>query len=385
MKRKIAVVTGSRAEFGILEPLLKKICSNRALELKLIITGMHLLQKYGLTINEIKKRKFHIASVIKMYLGKENDPTYHSRALAQGIEGFGYVLSKMRPDILVVFGDRLEALAATLAASTLGVAIAHIHGGDRTDSGHIDEGIRHAITRFAHIHFTATQGHRMRLIKMGEEKHRIFNVGALGLDSILQQKPIRKELLFGNLKINFKEKVIICVFHPVNLEKETIGRQMREILEAIKELRIQTIIIYPNNDFGSQDIISEVKKYRNLVFLKVFPTLEHFEYINLLRYSNLLIGNSSSGIIEAASLKIPVVNIGSRNVGREHSTNILFVPPKKYKIIEAIRCGLYSNKFKVIVGKCRNPYGDGKASSRITSILYRIKIDRNLLRKKISY
>jgi UDP-hydrolysing UDP-N-acetyl-D-glucosamine 2-epimerase len=225
----------------------------------------------------------------------------------------------------------------------------------------------------------------MRLIKMGEEKHRIFNVGALGLDSILQQKPIRKELLFGNLKINFKEKVIICVFHPVNLEKETIGRQMREILEAIKELRIQTIIIYPNNDFGSQDIISEVKKYRNLVFLKVFPTLEHFEYINLLRYSNLLIGNSSSGIIEAASLKIPVVNIGSRNVGREHSTNILFVPPKKYKIIEAIRCGLYSNKFKVIVGKCRNPYGDGKASSRITSILYRIKIDRNLLRKKISY
>jgi len=385
MNRKIAVVTGTRAEFGILKPLLKKIVDSAGLELKLMVTGMHLLEKYGLTVNEVRENGFDIAAIVEMYIGDEKNPTYYGRSLARGIDKFTVTLSRMNPDILVVFGDRLEALAATLAASTLRILIAHIHGGDKTDSGHIDESIRHSITRFANLHFTATREHTQRLIKMGEEPWRIFEVGALGLDSILNQKPIPKDVLSNKLNLDFDKMLIVCIFHPVHLERETMGSQMHEILEAIKELGLQTVILYPNNDAGGQDIIAEIEKYSSLPFIRIFLTLPHLEYISLLRYANVLIGNSSSGIIEAPSLKLPVVNIGSRNVGREHADNVLFVDAKKEEILNAINICLYNEKFREKVKQCRNPYGDGKASDRIVKILSKVKIEPKLLRKKITY
>lgn len=385
MKRKIVVVTGARAEFGILKPLLKKIRSSDGLELKLIVTGMHLLKKYGSSINEIKESGFDIASIVKMYTDDENDITYHGKSLANGIDRFTMVLSKMKPDILVVFGDRLEPLAATLAASTLRIPIVHIHGGDKTDSGHIDESIRHSITRFANIHFPATDEHVNRLIKMGEEPWRIFKVGALGLDSIVNQEPIPKEELSAKLGLNPHKQIIICIFHPVHLEKEIMGKQTHEILEAIKELKIQTVVIYPNNDAGSQNIITEIEKHKNLSFIKVFPTLPHLEYVSLLKHADVLIGNSSSGPIEAPSVKLPVVNIGSRNVGREHADNIIFVDGKKDDIIKAINIALYDKEFRKRVKRCVNPYGDGKASEKIVKVLSEMEINKRLLQKRITY
>jgi len=385
IKRKIGVVTGTRAEYGILRPLLEKIRNSSSLELNLMVTGMHLLKKYGLTINEIRKDGFKIDATIQMYIGDESDPSYYGRALSYGIKGFTEALLQIKPHILVVIGDRLEALAATLAASTLRIPVAHIHGGDKTDSGHIDESIRHAITRFAHIHFTATKEHTNRLIKMGEEPWRIYRVGALGLDSIMNQPSIPKKELARRLHINFSEPIIVCIFHPVHLEREIAGLQMHEILEALMELKIQTVIIYPNNDAGSQDIIAEIRKYRNLPFIRIFPTLPHREYISLLKYASILIGNSSSGIIEAPSLRLPVVNIGSRNVGREHADNVIFVDANKKQIVRAIRKGLYDGSFKEKVKRCKNPYGDGEASDKIIRILNKIKINKKLLLKRLTY
>lgn len=385
MVRKIAVVTGTRAEYGILKPLLRKIEKSSDLELNLIVTGLHLLKKYGLTIKEIEKDGFEIAGIVEMYDDDEEDITYHGKALAKGIAGFTSLLSKLKPDIVVVLGDRLEPLAATLAVATLRIPIAHIHGGDKTDSGHIDESIRHSITRFANIHFTATTEHTKRLIKMGEEPWRVFEVGALGLDSIVNQEPISKEILSKKLGIDFNKKIIIVVFHPVHLEKELAGIQMHEILDAIKELKMQTVIIYPNNDAGSRDIIKEIEKCRDIPFIKIFPNLFHLDYISLLKYADVLVGNSSSGIIEAPSLKLPVVNIGSRNLGREHADNVIFVDVKKDDIIKAIKVALYDKKFKEIVEQCANPYGDGKAAERIVKVLSEINIDKRLLQKRITY
>lgn len=385
MGKSIAVVTGTRAEYGILKPLLERIKESNNLELRLIVTGMHLLEKYGLSISEIKEDGFPIDQEVQMYEENESEDAYYGKALSRGISGFTDVLLWMNPDILVVIGDRLEPLAATLAAATLRIPIAHIHGGDKTDSGHIDESIRHSITRFAHIHFTPTGRCVDRLIKMGEEPRRIHKVGALGLDTVVNQQPAPKEKLSAELGLNPCEAIIVCIFHSVHLEQETAGEQMHEILEALKELRIQTVVIYPNNDAGSENIIREIGKYRNLSFITVFPTLFHYQYISLLKHADLLVGNSSSGIVEAPSLRLPVVNIGSRNVGREHAENVIFTGPIRNEIIKTIQMALCNENFREKVKQCRNPWGDGKASDRIVKVLSKVKITPRLLQKKISY
>lgn len=384
-KRKIAVVTGTRAEYGILKPLLERIKSSKKLELQLIVTGMHLLAKYGLTINEIKRDGFKINKKIKIYIGNQNNPEYYGKALARGINQFIKTFSKVKPNILVIFGDRLEPLAGVMAASFLKIPIAHIHGGDRTESTDVDESIRHSITRFAHIHFTPTSKTRLRLVKMGEESWRIYKVGALGLDSVIYEKLLTKNELFQKFQLSPNRKLIICLFHSIHLQPERAGKDMREILEAIKKLKIQTIIIYPNNDAGSQSIITEIKKYKHLPFIKVFPSIFHKDYINLLRYTDVFLGNSSSAIIESPSFKIPVVSIGDRQKARERANNIINVNPSQKDIAKAIKKSLYDEKFLSGVKKCSNPYGDGKTSERIIKLLEEIKIDKQLLQKKLTY
>lgn len=384
-KRKIAIVTGTRAEYGILKPLLRGILESKELDLSLMVTGLHLLKEYGLTINEIKRDSFKISAMIKMYNQHEEYAGYLGMGLSRGIAGFVSALAEINPEILIVLGDRLEPLAAALAAASLRIPIAHIHGGDKTDSGHIDESIRHSITRFAHIHFPATDNHAERLIKTGEEPWRIFTVGALGLDSIVSQVPISKKKLFLKFGFNPGQITIVCVFHPVHLEEETMGKQAHEIMEALKELKTQTAVIYPNNDAGSRDIIREIRKYNKLPFIKIFPNLAHPEYISLLKHADVLIGNSSSGIIEAPLLKLAVVNIGSRNTGREHAENIIFTSPERDKIKKAIIRALYDNRFREKVRRCKSVYGEGETSGKILKILRETEINKKLLTKKITY
>ncbi|MGA2461293.1 MAG: UDP-N-acetylglucosamine 2-epimerase [Candidatus Bathyarchaeia archaeon] len=383
--REIAVVTGSRAEYGMLKPLLEKIQKSKRLRLRLVVTGMHLLREHGLTLREIEKDGFKPAAKVPMYSGDSSQEEYFGKSLARGIAGLSEALKEIRPDLLVVLGDRLESLAATLAAATLRIPIAHVEAGDKTDSGHIDEPIRHSITRFANVLFAATLRSAKRLIEMGEESWRVHRVGALGLDAILNYPPISEKKLAEKFHLDTSEPYALVVFHPVHLEKESAGRQMREVIDALKELKPISIIIYPNNDPGSEHIIAEIEKSRNLPFVRIYRNLPHDEYVSLLKHAGVLVGNSSSGIIEAPSLGIPVVNVGSRNVGREHAQNVIFVPPRKNPIINAIKKALHDYGFRKSLRKRRNPYGDGKASERIVRVLANVQFNTKLLQKRVTY
>jgi GDP/UDP-N,N'-diacetylbacillosamine 2-epimerase (hydrolysing) len=383
MNKKIAVLTGSRAEYGILKPLLNQLLDRKDMELVLVVTGLHLLKKYGHTIDNIRKDNFKTDSIVEMYDEKEKE-VYYGSALARGIKKLSLEFSKIKPDLLIVLGDRLEPLAATLAAAILKIPIAHIHGGDKTDSGLIDESIRHSITRFANIHFPATEEHKKRLIKMGEEPWRIFKVGSMGLDTIVQRKKISREELSKKLNFEIDDKTIVLIFHPVHLE-EDLGDQMREIMEALKELEYKTIILYPNNDPGNEKIIREIEKVRGVDYFRIFENLEHDDYIDLLKHVAVIVGNSSSGIIEAPTLKIPVINIGSRNRNRGTTANIIYVDPKKEQIVDAINTALYNEDFKKNLKKIENPFGDGKTAERIIQIINKVRFDAKLMTKKITY
>jgi len=384
--KSVAVITGTRAEYGILKPLINKIYKDPDLELELIVTGMHLLETFGNTIEEIKKDGYPISAVVDMYYEDLfKDHTYHGIGLGRGVINFTKVLSKIEPDIVLVIGDRLEPLAATLAASTLNIPIGHIHAGDKTDSGHIDEQIRFSISRFAHLLFAPTKKCAERLIRMGEEPWRVHNVGALGLDGILSLEPIPKKHLEKMLGISLDKPTAIVLFHPVIHEYENIDRQMKEIMEAVKDLELQSIVIYSNNDLGSDKIINVINEYSDESLFRIFKNISRDIFISLMHYVNVMIGNSSSGIIEAPSLGLPVVNVGSRNRGREHGDNVIFVNAKKDAIIKAIKKALYDINFINKVKMKKNPYGDGKTSERIIKILKDIEIDDKFMRKKIMF
>ncbi len=376
---KIGIVTGTRAEFGILKPLIKKIEHSKKLDLQLYVTGLHLEKAYGNTGKEVK-REFRNVKSVKMYC-KAKESQYHAKGLSEGISNLSKVFERDNIDIVMILGDRLEALAATLAAALQNILIAHIHGGDKTDSGHIDENIRHSISRFAHIHFVATKEHGLRLVKMGEERKRIYNVGALGIDSLIELKTISKDNLRKKLDVDFEKQVILCIFHPFMLESAKSGIYMKRIVKALKNVREQAIIIYPNNDAGSKDIIKEIKKIDD-EHIKVFKNLDHDIYANLMKHSSIIIGNSSSGIIEAATFDLPVLNIGMRNVGRAYGTNVSFCDVNEKEITKSINKLL---NLKKNGKKFRNIYGDGKTSDKIVEILESLKIDDSLFRKKITY
>ena len=378
--RKICVITGTRAEYGILKPLLREIEKSKKLKLILGVTGMHLLKKHGSSYKEIEKDKFNIFK-IPMYSEKNKS---HAENLANGIKNMFKFLKTQKPDMLVIFGDRLEPLAATLAAHSLNIPISHISGGDKTDSGIIDESIRHSLTKFAHLHFPETKDSAKRIERMGEEKWRIYLPGALEIDSILQREKISKKDLFKKYNLNPEKPLILCLQHPVNIENQTAGKQMKETISSLKELKIQTLLIYPNNDKGSEQMIKEIKKLKE-PFIQIRENVEHSDYINFLSYSSVMIGNSSSGIVEAPSLKLPTVNIGSRNTGREHSKNVIYVAHNKKEIIKAIKKSIFSKRFKNQLRNVKNVYGGGDSATKITKVLENIPLNKKLLTKRITY
>jgi len=260
----IAVVTGSRAEYGILKPLLKKMQASKVLHLFLYVTGMHLLRKFGNTARIIKKDGITLHQKIPMYKETDKDGGV-GIGLSRGIEHFTKAFSKNNPDMVLVFGDRLESLAATLAAAILNIPIGHIHGGDKTDSGHIDESTRHAITRYSNIHFAPTKAASDRLIRMGEEKFRVHMVGALGIDAILETPVLTKRKLCVDLGLDSTHEIMVLLYLPLPIESKHMGQQVREVFAAVRALKKQTIILYPNNDSGSHAIIKEIEKVRDLL------------------------------------------------------------------------------------------------------------------------
>ncbi|HVQ00817.1 MAG TPA: UDP-N-acetylglucosamine 2-epimerase [Candidatus Thermoplasmatota archaeon] len=380
--RTIAVVTGTRAEYGYLRPLMQAIQKERTLQLLPIVTGMHLLPGFGSTGNQVK-RDFPSAKSVPMVL-KGDERKDMARYLASGISNFTTFLDKERPDLLVVLGDRSESLAAALAALYLNIPIAHINGGDVTGTT-IDESIRHAITKLAHIHLVHTKENGTRVERMGEEKRRIFVTGALTLDTILHAHLPSKELLFQKYHLDPTKITFLVVQHPITTLKDSGYSQLKELLVALDTLQEQTIMLYPNCDAGGKQFIALIKSYEKKPYLHTFISLPHEEYLGIMKSVDVMLGNSSSGIIEAPSFKLPVINIGARQQGRARSANIIDVQPERHEMIDAVDFALHNKVFLKRLRTCRNLFGNGTAAERMVKIFKEIPLDDTLIQKKITY
>lgn len=380
--RKVAVITGTRADYGILYPVLKAIDSSENLKLQLIVCGMHLCPDFGMTIKEIEKDGFEISDKFETVFSSDTGSSM-AKTIGLSIMYITQSFERLKPDIVLVLGDRGEMLAAAIAACYMNIPVAHIHGGEV--SGTVDESIRHAITKLSHIHFPATEDSRDRIIKMGEKKENVFVVGAPGLDVIKNTKYMSREEFLNEFGLK-DDKIILMTQHPVTTEIDDVDFQIKATLDAIVSIGKQTVITYPNSDSGGRIIIRRIEEYRQKYsFIKVYKNLSQYDYLNLLNNADVMVGNSSSGIIEAASFKLPVVNIGTRQNGRLRGINVMDAAYSREAIINAINKSLYDDDYIKGLDKCINPYGDGNASGRIVEILNDIKIDRNLIQKKITY
>lgn len=381
--KNICVLTSSRADYGYLKIVIEKIENSSKLKLSVIVTGMHLLKKYGNTINLIKKDNISITKIIPMYNENDYSVTSLGKAIGESIIKFTEAYDDIKPDLILVLGDRYEPLVASIAASISKIPVAHIHGGDI--SGTIDETLRHTITKLAHIHFPATQKSAERIRLMGEEEWRIHMVGSTTIDVIMSKSLKSKEEICNKYKLNPSEKIILCLQHPNVFELNKAGEQMKITLQVLKDLNLQIIIIYPNNDPGSNLIIEEIKNNENNPKFKIFKNLKRKDYLSLLKNANMLIGNSSGGFIESPIFKVPVVNIGTRNKDRETAENVISVEDFDYKdIMNAVNKAL-SNEFRAECQKVINPYGDGTASNKIIKIIEELEINEDLLIKKLTY
>ena len=383
MKRKICVITGTRAEYGLLKPVLNAIKKDHSLELLLMVTAMHLSEEFGRTADSIKKDGFRIDFKVNMNT-KDDKPASMAISIGKGIIGMARAFTRNRPDIVVILGDRIEALAGAISAAYLNIPVAHIHGGDISAAG-LDEYARHAITKMSNIHFAASKKSMERVIAMGENPEYTYLTGAPGIDSIFHDKLFSKRQLEQKYHLDLKDPYLLLLQHSVTTESQYAKRQINETLDAIKELKMHTIIIYPNSDTGGRTIIQEIEKLIKLSFIDIFKNIPHPEYLSLQRYAAVLIGNSSGGIIESSSFGLPVINIGIRQKGRERSCNVIDAGHDTRSIVVAVKKALYDNRFRSALKRCKNPYGDGHASERIVRVLRKIKIDENLLQKRLNY
>lgn len=385
-KRKICVVTGSRAEYGLLYWLMYEINNDPDLELQIVVTGMHLSPEFGLTFQEIEKDGFFIDKKVEMLLSSDTENGI-SKSIGLGVIGFADAFQDLKPDIIVLLGDRFEALAAAIAAMVAKIPIAHIHGGEATE-GIIDEAIRHSITKMATIHFPCTDKYAKRIKQLGEPEERIYNFGMPGLDNIYRLKLLNKEELETELNIKFRKYTAIVTYHPVTLENNTAERQIDNLLKALKEFDLQVIFTSANADTNSRIINKKIDKFvkTNPAKYRFYYSLGQIKYLSLLKYVDIMIGNSSSGITEAPCFKLPVVNIGNRQKGRVKAANIIDCDYTVNGIQKAISKGL-STDFIYKIKDMKNPYDkfeDGKTSSRIKEVLKNIKINQLLLMKSFN-
>ena len=382
MKRKICILATSRATYGYKKRIIKLINDASDLELQLIVTGMHPLKQYGHSINEILDDGVPITAQIDMMIGGDTPSTY-AKSLSVEMQGLVQVFDLCKPDILLVTGDRGEMVIACLTAAYMNIPVAHIQSGDV--SGHIDGSARHAMTKLAHIHLPACEDSAKRVEKMGEESWRIHNVGAPQLDEIVQTKKLSKSKLAKIFKLNFEEKVLLVLQHPVLVENDKAAQQMEATLKAIKKSGLQTIIIFPNVDAGNESIINIIEEYAKDTLIQAHRNMDRKIFISLLSKISILIGNSSCGILEAPSLKLPAINIGNRQRGRMQAVNVINANHDEGEILQAIDTALYDKKYLKILENCNNPYGDGYSSERIVEILRKIEINNKLIDKKITY
>lgn len=381
--RKIAVVTGARADYGLLYWIIKDIHDDPDLQLQLIVTGMHLSPEFGLTVKVIEADGFPISEKVDMLLSSN---TASSVAVSMGIGmiGFAKAFERLRPDIAVVLGDRFEIFSAASAAIPLNIPVAHIHGGEGTE-GTMDELYRHAITKMSHLHFTSAAEYRKRVIQMGERPETVFCFGAPGLDSIARLPLLTKRDLIRELEIPGDMRIGVMTYHPSTFEKGSLKEQTEQILSALENFpAIFWVVTYPNADTGGKMIVETIKRFEknNAHRVRMFVSLGQIRYLSLLKHADVMVGNSSSGMIEAPAFKLPVVNIGERQRGRIKAKNIINVAEcKKDQLVRAINKTL-SMEFKKSLTGMENPYGqDGHASKKIVKTLKHFKKKEVFLKK----
>jgi len=378
-RRKICVVTGTRAEYGLLYWLMKEIENDESLELQLIVTGMHLSPEFGLTYETIEK-EFKIDKKIEMLLSSDTAIGI-SKSMGLAQISFSEAYDELKPDIVVVLGDRYEIFSAVSVAMIARIPITHLHGGETTE-GAFDESIRHSITKMSHLHFTATQEYRDRVIQLGEHPSRVFNVGGLGIDNIKKLKLLSKEEFEKSIDFRLNRKNILVTFHPVTLENTTAKEQFSELLNAIDELE-ETHIIFTkaNSDTDGRIINKMIDEYvsKNREKSVAFTSLGQLRYLSALQYMDAMVGNSSSGLIEAPSFGLGTVNIGDRQKGRIMAESVISCESDKKSILEVFK-KLYSKEFQETLKSVTNPYGDGGASKKIKDVLKVVDLD-NILKK----
>ncbi|AUG57896.1 UDP-N-acetylglucosamine 2-epimerase [Acetivibrio saccincola] len=377
-KSKICVVTGTRAEYGLLYPVIKAISEDEDLHLQLIATGMHLSHEFGLTFREIEKDGFYIDKKIEMLLSSDT-PVGTVKAMGLGLIGFADAYSELKPDLLVVLGDRFEILAACQAALIFKIPIAHIGGGDTTE-GAFDESIRHSITKMSHLHFVTNEKAYMRVVQMGEKKENVYNVGSPGIDVILNTKLLAKEALEKELNLKFHEKNLLITYHPETLSGVPSCQNVKELLYALDGLGENTGLIFTksNADPEGREIINLVEEFvKEHPNAYIYHSLGRKVYLSVMTHVDAVVGNSSSGLYEAPSFKKPTVNIGDRQKGRLMASSVINCAPERGEILKAIK--------KAFVMDCSdtvNPYGDGKSSKRIVKVIKSIKEYKALLKKR---
>ncbi len=379
--RKIAVVTGTRAEYGLLKNTLNKIKKNNNLKLQLIVTGAHLSEEFGYTAREIIEDGFEIEENIPILM-RSNSKDSISKEMGLLMIQLSQTFERIKPDLLLILGDRYEIFAAASVAMVMNIPIALISGGEITE-GAIDEQIRHGITKMAHIHFPGVELYGQNIKNMGEEAWRIFNVGDPGIENIKLTQFLSKEQLRSQLNVDVDENTLLITYHPVTLERENLPYQVGNLIEALNKLNKNMIITYPNADNGGDYIIKKLEEFARVnPNVHLFKNLGILKYLSVMKLCGAVIGNSSSALVEAPYLKIPVVNIGNRQKGRLMAENIISCSYECEDIIKSIDKAL-SDDFKEEVKHIKSLYGEGNTSEEIVKVLETIEINDNLLKKKL--
>ena len=378
--RKICVVTSTRAEYGLLYWLLKEISADSELKLQLIVTGMHLSPEFGLTYKEIEK-EFKIDKKIEI-LSSSHTSLDICAEMARVYEKFAPALVELKPDILVLLGDRYEIFGVAGVASIMQIPIAHIHGGETTQ-GAFDEAFRHSITKMSHIHFAATNEYANRIIQLGEEPSRVFNVGGPGIENIKKLNLLNKDEFEKSIKFKLAKKNILITFHPATLENSSAREQFNELLNALDELEETNFIFTKANSDTDGDVINKmIDEYvrQNPQKAAAFVSLGQLRYLSAIKFVDIVLGNSSSGLLEVPSFKKATINIGDRQKGRARASSVIDVRPIKEEILAAIKRA-YSKEFEQTLKDTINPYDGGNPSKKMVKILKEIKLD-GILKKK---
>ncbi len=377
MMKKILYISGTRADFGLMLSTLKLMEADPDLDISVCVTGIHLSEKYGLTVNEIVESGIRICGRIPVDI-EETSGASMARAIGTELVGMVSLFENENPDAVLLLGDRGEQLAGALAAIHLNIPIIHLHGGER--SGTVDEPVRHAISKLAHFHFVATDESRTRLIRMGEQGDRVFVTGAPGLDSLLEVEAPSREELCQEFGLDPKKQIALVLFHPVLQDEEDMATQTSHLLDAVLESNLQPLVLMPNADAGGNSIRDVLENYRERpgVCLKIH--LSRKDFIAWMTRADIMVGNSSSGIIEAATFRLPVVNVGNRQKDRERNRNVVDVAPTKNEIIAGIQKAL-----SLPLKDLTNLYGDGQSGKRIVDLIKGLKADKDILNKSNSY